>query len=90
MDDRLERFIRTKLRSAGARFEETRRSFRAGLRTGDLPEDGDGRARIVCRRHAERRAVRVDGEGRPECFDPDHQDCRGCVEDVREGRIETW
>lgn len=90
MDDRLERFIRTTLRSAGKRFEETKRSFTEGRRAGDLPEAEDGRARIVCRRHAERRAVRIDGKGRPECFDPDHRDCQGCVEDIREGRIETW
>jgi ribosomal protein S6--L-glutamate ligase len=36
------------------------------------------------------RAVIVDGEGRPACFDADHPDCRGCAEDVREGIVETW
>ena len=90
MDDRLERFIRSKLRSAGKRVEETRRAYREGRRTGDVPKDEHGRARIVCRRYAERRRVPLDGEGRPACFDPDHQDCQGCVEDIREGRIETW
>jgi hypothetical protein len=56
----------------------------------ELPADDEGRARIVCRRHAERRAVSLDDAARPECFDPDHQDCRGCVEDVRDGVVETW
>lgn len=52
--------------------------------------DEAGNAHIVCRRHAERRAVPIDEEGHPPCFDPDHQDCRGCVEDIRDGLIETW
>jgi hypothetical protein len=90
MDDRLERFLRTKLQSAGRSWEDTRRAYREGRRVGDLPTDEEGRARIVCRRYAERRRTRVDDRGRPACYDPDHDDCRGCVEDVREGRIETW
>jgi hypothetical protein len=90
MDDRLERFIRSTLRSAGRTFAESREAYREGRRASDLPEDDDGRVRIVCRRHAERRAIRLDGQGRPVCFDPDHPDCRGCVEDIRDGRIETW
>jgi hypothetical protein len=90
MDDRVERFIRSKFRSAGERYGETARAYREGREIGDLPEDDEGRARIVCRRHAERRAVAIDGEGKPACFDPDHVDCRGCAEDVREGRVETW
>jgi hypothetical protein len=55
-----------------------------------LPRNEDGDARIVCRRYAEKRAVAVDEAGRPECFDPDHPDCQGCVEDVRDGVVETW
>jgi hypothetical protein len=91
MDDRLERFIRTKLRSAGRQFEEVRSAYREGQAEGfDLPTDEDGRAKIVCRRHAERRTVAVDAEGKPACFDADHPDCRGCVEDIREGVVETW
>jgi len=57
---------------------------------GSLPRDDEGRVRQVCRRHAERRAVSVDATGTPACFDADHPDCRGCVEDVREGSVETW
>ena len=92
MDDRLERFVRATLRSAGEQFEEARDAYHEGKAPAefDLPTDDDGRAKIVCRRHAERRAVDVDGEGRPACFDADHPDCRGCAEDVREGVVETW
>jgi hypothetical protein len=92
MDDRLGRFLRSKLRSAGEQFETARSTYEQARRTAahDLPLDDDGRARLVCRRHAERRAVELDAAGRPDCFDPDHPDCRGCVEDVRDGTVETW
>jgi hypothetical protein len=87
MDDRLGRY----LRRLGRQVEESRRAYREGrVERFDLPTDDAGRARIVCRRHAERRAVAVDARGRPDCFDPDHPDCQGCVEDVREGVVETW
>lgn len=89
---RLERLLRTKLHSAGKQFEEARRAY-TDARTAtlaDLPTDEDGRARIVCRRHAEKRAVSLDEAARPACFDPDHRDCQGCVEDIRDGRVETW
>jgi hypothetical protein len=90
MDDRLERFMRSKLRSAGRRIAESRRAFEAGREIADLPRDEQGRARIVCRRYVERRAVPLDDRGRPACYEADHPDCEGCVEDVREGRVETW
>jgi hypothetical protein len=45
---------------------------------------------MVCRRHAERRAVELDADARPICFEADHPDCEGCVEDIRAGRVETW
>ncbi|SEH49423.1 hypothetical protein SAMN05192561_10373 [Halopenitus malekzadehii] len=63
---------------------------RTGADRFDLPTDADGNARIVCRRHAETRAVPVAEDGTPACFDADHPDCAGCLEDVREDRIETW
>jgi len=90
--DRLSRFLRTKLRGAGRQLEEARTAFRAAQRgaLADVPTDDEGRARIVCRRHAERRAVRVDGQFRPACFEAGHPDCEGCAEDLRTGRIETW
>lgn len=93
MDDRLESIIRSAARSAGKRYEEAKRAYRDGRDpspTHSLPRDAEGRAKIVCRRHAEHRAVAVDAKGRPACFDPDHPDCQGCVDDIREGMVETW
>lgn len=89
---RLERLLRTKLHSAGRGFEEARRAYRdaRSATLAELPTDGSGRAKIVCRRHAEKRAVSLDDAARPACYDADHRDCRGCVEDIRDGRIETW
>lgn len=89
---RLKRLLRTKLHSAGQQYEEAKQAY-SDAKTATLaglPTDEEGRAKIVCRRHAEKRAVSLDSEARPACFDPDHQDCRGCLEDIREGRIETW
>ena len=89
---RFERLLRGKLNAVGKQYEESKRAYadaKMAARTG-LPTDEDGRARIVCRRHAEKRAVSVDERGVPACFDAEHPDCRGCVEDIREGRIETW
>jgi hypothetical protein len=90
MDDRLERFVRTTFRSAGRRYAEARRAYRAGRVESDLPTDDSGRVRIVCRREADRRAVALDDEGRPDCFEAGHPDCEGCLEDIREGVVETW
>lgn len=106
MDDRLGRVIRQQLREAGRQFEEAKRAYSearegaaesdaGGVEDGeadsfDLLTDDDGDARIVCRRYAEKRAVAVDGDGRPACFDPTHPDCEGCAEDVRQGVVETW
>ena len=92
MDERLRRFARRALRNAGRQYEEARRAYREGRDRSpvDLPTDDDGRARIVCRRYAEKRAVAVDDEGRPACFEAGHPDCEGCVEDVRDGIVETW
>lgn len=89
---RLERLLRTKLNAAGRRYEETKRAYAdaKAAALAELPVDDAGKAKIVCRRHAERRAVRLDEDARPACYDPDHPDCRGCAEDVRAGRIETW
>ncbi|OYR54471.1 DUF7091 family protein [Halorubrum halodurans] len=100
MDDRLERVIRQQLRKAGRQFEEAKRAYaegrsdpdggNAGTERYDLPTDADDRARIVCRRYAERRTTAVDAEGRPACFESGHADCEGCAEDVRDGYVETW
>jgi hypothetical protein len=80
-------------RVAGRTVAESRRAFDEGRHGGQMPElptDEEGRSRIVCRRYAEKRAVELDAAGRPACYDADHPDCEGCVEDVREGRVETW
>ena len=90
MGEKLGRFLRDKIRSAGRQYETAKRAYRDGEASADLPRDEEGRVRIVCRRYAERRAVLLDDEGKPACFDPDHQDCQGCLEDIRERRIETW
>jgi len=87
-----ESLIGRALRSAGRQLREARDAFDAARRTAeaDLPQDEHGRAKIVCRRHAEQRAVRLDEGARPHCFDADHPDCQGCLEDVRDGSVETW
>jgi hypothetical protein len=92
MDDRLESFLRSKIRSVGRQYADAKRAYSNARRSAlaNLPQDDDGRAKIVCRRYAERRAVELDAEARPACFDPDHPDCEGCVRDLRDGRIETW
>lgn len=91
-DDRIERVVRQQLRSAGRQIGEAKRAYQRAKRSArvDLPFGDDGKARIVCRRYAERRAVEVDPEAKPECFDPQSQDCQGCVEDIRAGEVETW
>lgn len=90
--DRLARFLRVKLRGAGRQYERAQTEFRMARSqaAADLPTDDQGRARLVCRRHAERRAVRVDEQLRPECFEAGHPDCEGCVEDIRAEQVETW
>lgn len=86
MDRRvMDRFVRTTLRKAGRRYERARRDY----------EDArnsvfDDRARIVCRRYAERRTVELDANDRPECYEAGHPDCEGCVEDLHNGTVETW
>ena len=94
MNERVERFLRDRLRNAGRQYARARTAFsegKAGVDTADdLPTDEEGRAKLVCRRYAEKRAVELDEKGRPACFDADHTDCVGCVEDIEAGRIETW
>ena len=97
MDDRLEGLLRRKLREAGRRYARARDAYREGRdgppgdgAVASLPRDDEGRARLGCRRHADRRAAAIDDEGRPACFEAGHPDCEGCVEDVRDGIVETW
>lgn len=87
---RMTRFLRTKLRTAGQRYEEARHDYRDAR---DSVLDGstrDGRAKIVCRRYAEKRAVELDSDAKPACYESDHPDCEGCIEDLHSGTIETW
>ncbi|MFB6234284.1 MAG: hypothetical protein ABEH81_09520 [Halopenitus sp.] len=106
MEDRLGRVIRQQLRKAGRQYEEAKQAYSeaqdgaaesdagsvgdGGADSFDLPTDEDGNARIVCRRYAEKRAVAVEEDGRPACYDPTHPDCEGCVEDIQQGVVETW
>lgn len=84
-------FLRSKLRAAGRQYAEAREAYGEGKTAAvtDLPTDEEGRAKLVCRRYAERRAVTLDGDGRPACYE-DHPDCEGCVEDIRDGTVQTW
>ena len=101
LTDRLRRVLNQQARKAGREYARTRAAYREGRGDAsaadrvdpaafDLPDDGDGNARLVCRRYAEKRAVAVDEAGRAECFDAGNVDCEGCAEDVREGRVQTW
>jgi len=100
MDDRLEHILRRKLREAGRQYARARDAYRDGKDSTEsnshdavadsLPRDDEGRVRLVCRRHAERRAVAIDDEGQPSCYDAGHPDCEGCVADIRDGIVETW
>ena len=89
---RIERIVTENRSSSGRQVGEAKRAYRHAKRATrvDLPFDEDGRARVVCRRYAERRAVVVDASGRPDCFEAGHPDCEGGAEDVREGVVETW
>jgi hypothetical protein len=89
---RLKRFVSGTIRTVGTQLSEAKRAYTDGKRAAmaGLPRDHDGRARIVCRRHADRRAVSLDEQGRPACFAPAHPDCQGCIEDIDDGTIETW
>lgn len=90
--DRLSRFLRTTMQKAGKQYAEARRAYKSARESAlaDLPTDDDGRARVVCRRHADQRAVHLDANARPDCFEAGHPDCEGCAEDIRDGRVETW
>lgn len=89
--DRVSQFLKDKLQDAGRQYEQARQAFseaRIAARA-DLPTE-NGKVRIVCRRHAEKRAVELDEEARPACFEAGHPDCEGCAEDIEDGCIETW
>ena len=76
-------------RKAGRSIESARNAFVEGRISGSLPRDEEGRAQIVCRRYAERRAVHLH-QGEPECYEAGNADCEACVVDIEDGTIETW
>ena len=88
-DSGLGEWVKRAARSTGRQLAEARHQFTAGRLWGSLPRDDAGRAKIVCRRYAERRAVHIE-DGKPECFEAGNQDCESCAEDVRDGHVETW
>ncbi|MFB6095200.1 MAG: hypothetical protein ABEJ71_01955 [Halodesulfurarchaeum sp.] len=88
-DDPLGGWLKRAARKAGRGVERLRSEFAEGRVSGSLPRDEEGRARLVCRRYAERRAVHLEN-GRPECFEAGHPDCESCAQDTREGVVETW
>ncbi|AKH96673.1 DUF7091 family protein [Halanaeroarchaeum sulfurireducens] len=81
--------LRRAARRAGQQVASARQEYRRGRIEGSLPTDPEGRARIVCRRAAEQRAVRIE-DGQPACFEAGHPACESCAADVEEGVIETW
>lgn len=88
-DGWLGRLVRATARTVGRRYAEAGRTYRdsrSATRAGRLY---DQHARIVCRRYVQKRTVVLDGY-EPDCFEAGHPDCEGCVEDIREGAIETW
>lgn len=83
------RFARRAARSVGRQLAEARREFQTGRSESRLPTDDAGRAKLVCRRYAEKRAVHLE-DGVPECYESDHPACQGCAADVQDGSVETW
>jgi hypothetical protein len=88
-EGRLARLLSTTARAAGRRYAESRRAYSSGRTRAEGDGPYDEHLRVVCRRHAQKRTVTLDGHV-PDCFDPDHPDCEGCLEDIREGTVETW
>ena len=82
-------FLGATARAAGRRFAAAKRAYSRGQERADADGPYDEHAKIVCRRHAQKRTVMLDGYV-PDCFEAGHPDCEGCLEDVREGTVETW
>lgn len=86
----LGKWVKKAARRAGRTVEAASEEFSVGKLQSSLPQDEEGRAKIVCRRHTERRAVDIEGNGEPACFEAENADCESCAEDIREGHVETW
>ena len=85
----LGRVFQSAARAAGRRYAEAKRAYGHGRTRASAEGLYDEHARIVCRRYAQKRTVVLDGY-EPDCFETGHPDCEGCVEDIREGSVETW
>ena len=81
--------LRSAARRAGRTVGAAKRQFVGAKIEGSVPADEKGRARIVCRRAAERRSVDL-VDGAPACYAANHPDCESCVADLADGSIETW
>lgn len=81
--------LRSAARRAGRTVGAAKRQFDGAKIEGSVPVDGEGRARLVCRREAEKRHVPL-SEGVPACYEADHPDCESCLADLEDGTIETW
>ncbi|WP_049998061.1 DUF7091 family protein [Halococcus sediminicola] len=88
-DGPIARLLHSTARAAGRRYAESKRAYGDGQTRADSEGPYDEHARIVCRRYAQKRTVVLDGY-EPDCFEAGHPDCEGCLEDVREGSVETW
>mgnify|MGYP000515272474 CR=1 FL=1 len=82
-------WLRNAARKAGRTVGAVGTQFTGGHIEGRLPQDETGKVRIVCRRHAERRAVTLE-DGTPTCYEPTNPDCESCLADLADGTIETW
>jgi hypothetical protein len=81
--------IRNAARRAGRTVGRVGKELSGGRIEGSLPQDESGQVRIVCRRHAEKRALSLEA-GNPSCYEAGNADCESCVEDISDGTVETW
>jgi len=86
MDEGFEQFVRDRLRKLGKGYERTRRAYTEGKGEaesppgeGSLPVDEAGRAKLVCRRYAEKARGRARRGGEASLFrSGPHRLCRLC------------
>ena len=88
-ESHIERFLHLTAHAAGQQYAESKRAYNNARTRTDSDGPYDEHARIVCRRHAQKRRVVLDGYV-PDCFEAGHPDCEGCLEDIRAGTVETW
>lgn len=88
-DGRISGFLGN-VKNARSQLGDAKDAFSTARSGGKLPTDEEGRVRIVCRRHDERRLAPLDDKGRPTCYEAGHEDCEDCVEAIRDQSVETW